>query len=234
MRNHFSAAPPNFKPAGPPETPFQRARQEWDLRIGSAVVQARNWRLAFFVCCLLTTLLAATVLVQTHQSRVIPILVGVDRENGSPTVLGSAETVAYKMGPVEIKYFLAQFIRFVRSVPSDQVVIKQNWLRAYSFLRRDAAGLLNEITNKEVDSPLKKIGRVTVTVQPLSVAQIPETNSYQMRWRETEYSSSGTKTQEYTMLGNFILELEPPKDESTLQENPLGIYITNFEWTREL
>ena len=28
-----------------PETPYQRATQAWDERIGSARVQARNWRL---------------------------------------------------------------------------------------------------------------------------------------------------------------------------------------------
>jgi len=31
-----------------PVTPYQRAAQAWDDRIGSARVQARNWRLAFF------------------------------------------------------------------------------------------------------------------------------------------------------------------------------------------
>lgn len=31
-----------------PATPYQRAAQAWDDRIGSARVQAKNWRLAFF------------------------------------------------------------------------------------------------------------------------------------------------------------------------------------------
>ena len=31
-----------------PETPFQRAEQVWDERIGSARVQARNWRILAF------------------------------------------------------------------------------------------------------------------------------------------------------------------------------------------
>src|SRR5260221_14281765 len=30
-----------------PETPYQKAGQAWDERIGSARVQAKNWRLAF-------------------------------------------------------------------------------------------------------------------------------------------------------------------------------------------
>ncbi len=31
-----------------PETPYQRAAQAWDDRIGSARVQAKNWRLMAF------------------------------------------------------------------------------------------------------------------------------------------------------------------------------------------
>ena len=42
-----------------PETPYQRAGQLWDERIGAARVQARNWRLAAFVSLALTGGLAA-------------------------------------------------------------------------------------------------------------------------------------------------------------------------------
>ena len=38
-----------------PETPYQRAGQVWDERIGSAHVQARNWRLMAFGCLTLAT-----------------------------------------------------------------------------------------------------------------------------------------------------------------------------------
>ncbi|MGQ7322988.1 VirB8/TrbF family protein, partial [Streptococcus suis] len=31
-----------------PETPYQRAAQVWDERIGSARVQAKNWRIMAF------------------------------------------------------------------------------------------------------------------------------------------------------------------------------------------
>ncbi len=37
-----------WSPAGELDTPYKRASQEWDDRIGSAVVQANNWRLATF------------------------------------------------------------------------------------------------------------------------------------------------------------------------------------------
>ena len=42
----FFKRQPMTAPGGVEETPYTRARGEWDDRIGSARVQAANWRLA--------------------------------------------------------------------------------------------------------------------------------------------------------------------------------------------
>jgi type IV secretion system protein VirB5 len=234
MKSPFQTSPQSFKPNAAIETPYRAAQQAWDERLGSAVIQAKNWRFAFLATCALLLCTSLSLFALVHQQRIIPVVVALDKESGEPTVVGPVDQRKYQPGPLEIKYFLSQFIRFVRSVPLDQVVIKQNWLRAYAFMRKEAAGLLNEMTQKEADSPFNKIGKVLVSVQPLSILQIPDTSSYQLRWKETVYSSNGTKIQEYTMLATFIIEIDPPKDEQTLQENPLGVFIKNFQWNREL
>ncbi len=41
----FRRANSHYGESPPPETPYQKAGQVWDERIGSARVQARNWRL---------------------------------------------------------------------------------------------------------------------------------------------------------------------------------------------
>jgi len=43
--NPFKRAGGHYGRSPAPETPYQRAAQAWDDRIGSARVQARNWRL---------------------------------------------------------------------------------------------------------------------------------------------------------------------------------------------
>ena len=43
-------------PNGELDTPYKRASKEWDDRIGSAVVQAKNWRLATFATLLFVAL----------------------------------------------------------------------------------------------------------------------------------------------------------------------------------
>lgn len=234
MSKSFLSAPTNHKPSKISESAFYKAKQAWDTRIGDSVVRAKNWRIAFFVQSILTLMMLTLLIIISNKREVIPILVGMDKNTGERTALGKVEEGQYLPGALEVKYFLTQFIRFVRAVPTDPVVIKQNWLRAYTFLRKDAAGLLNELTNSETASPLKQIGKKIVSIQPLSVVEIPETNSYQLRWQETVYSNQGTKLDQYTMLGTFVIEFELPKNEQQINENPLGLYIKNFQWNREL
>jgi len=62
-----------------PETPYQRAGQLWDERIGSARVQAKNWRLMAFGGLILTAGLSSALVWQSLQSRVTPYVVEVDR-----------------------------------------------------------------------------------------------------------------------------------------------------------
>ncbi|PKP98269.1 MAG: conjugal transfer protein TrbF, partial [Alphaproteobacteria bacterium HGW-Alphaproteobacteria-15] len=62
-----------------PETPYQRAAQVWDDRIGSARVQARSWRLAFFGALGLASCLTAGIIWQGARGSIVPWVVEVDR-----------------------------------------------------------------------------------------------------------------------------------------------------------
>src|ERR1700747_662008 len=54
-------------------TPYQKAAQVWDERIGSARVQARNWRLMAFGCLLLSGGLATGLVWQSNQGTITPV-----------------------------------------------------------------------------------------------------------------------------------------------------------------
>ena len=76
-----------------PATPYQRAAQAWDDRIGSARVQAKNWRLAFFGTLALSGGLAGGLVWQSTRGHIVPWVVQIDR-------LGEAQAVA----PAEAGY----------------------------------------------------------------------------------------------------------------------------------
>lgn len=234
MSKEFLKDPPNYRLETAPETPFLRARQEWDNRIGASAIQAKNWRLACLGAITCSMLTVGALTIQIRQNKIIPVIVGIDKERGEPMVLGRADQYVYKPQLQEIKYFLSNFITLVRAVPSDPVLIKQNWLKAYAFLRRDAANVLNDLTNRDENSPLKRLGELTVLIQPIAVVQIDGGNSYQARWEESIYDGHGSPVERFTMTGIFTIEIQPPRDENSLSNNPLGFYITNFQWNREL
>ena len=114
-----------------PETPYQRAAQVWDERIGSARVQARNWRLMAFGSLILSCGLAGGLVWQSTHGTVVPWVVQVDK-------LGEAQAVApamadYRATDPQIAWYLAHFIQIVRSLPADPIIVRHNWLQAYDF-----------------------------------------------------------------------------------------------------
>ena len=211
-----------------PVTPYQRAGQVWDERIGSARVQARNWRLMAFGGLLLSTGLSAGLLWQSMQSRVVPYVVEVDR-------LGEARAVApvgeeYRPTDPQIAWHLGRFIAGVRSVSLDPVLMRQNWLEAYEFLSERGARFLNEYARSV--QPFAQVGERTVSVQVTSVVRASD-SSFQVKWVETAYErGSLAGTSRWTAI--LSVGIRRPESADELRRNPLGLRIEGIDWSREL
>ncbi|NVN92981.1 MAG: conjugal transfer protein TrbF [Desulfuromonadales bacterium] len=228
--NEFSNPPINFKPHEAPETPYQRASDEWDRRMGSVVVQAKNWRICALSLCGITAVLLIGLIFQSAKSTVTPYVVEVTKE-GLVQAVGPAAQNKFKPGEPVIKYFLAQWVEQVRSLPLDPVVAKDHWLKAYSYLRQSAANTLNEIAQKE--NPLAKLGKETTSVNVGNVVAL-SMDTYQVRWEEKRYSKEGATIESKIMTGAFTVEIDPPTDQAQLLKNPLGLYITRFSWSQDV
>src|SRR5580658_1436408 len=100
-----------WSPDGPLDTPYLRARQEWDSRMGSAVVQARNWRLANFACLFLVLLSLAGIVYLGAQPKAVPHIIEID-SLGAPRYVGPAGETAAHYVPAEatLKYHLRRFV----------------------------------------------------------------------------------------------------------------------------
>jgi len=125
-----------------PVTPYQRAAQVWDERIGSARVQAHNWRLMALGSLGLALLLATLLLWVGRASSATPYIVEVDTSGGARAVGPALE--AYKPSDAQIAFHLARFVDHVRSLSLDPVVVRQNWLKAYDIVTDRAAVTLND------------------------------------------------------------------------------------------
>jgi type IV secretion system protein VirB5 len=211
-----------------PVTPYQRAAQVWDDRIGSARVQARNWRLMALGCLLLSGGMASGLLWQSLQSRVTPYVVEVDKL-GEPRALTAAEKDYLPTDP-QIAWHLARFITDVRSVSLDPVVMRQSWMSAYDFVTDRGARFLNDYAREA--SPFANGGERTVSVQVTSVVRASE-RSFQVKWVETTFErGSLAGTAHWTAI--LTIASKPPSSAETLRKNPLGIYVDAIDWAREV
>jgi hypothetical protein len=74
-------------------------------------------------------------------------------------------------------------------------------------------------------------GATARTVEIKNILQKSD-GTYQVRWTETTYSNGIRRTKE-EFTGLFQVKLIPPRDEADTFKNPIGVYITNFTWSRE-
>lgn len=211
-----------------PVTPYQKAAQIWDQRIGSARVQARNWRLMAFSSLFLSAGLGAGLIWQSARGTIVPWVVQVDR-------LGQAQVVApatagYTPADPQIAWYLAQFIGDVRGLSSDAVVVRHNWLRAYDFTTTSGAVALNDYAR--LNDPFSRIGHDQVEVDIASVIRASP-GSFRVAWTERHYRDGAfTGTERWTAIVSIVLRT--PRDADHLRKNPLGIYVSAINWSKEL
>jgi len=210
-----------------PVTPYQKAAQVWDERIGSARVQARNWRIMAFGCLALAIGLSGGVVWQAGRSTITPYVVEVDKL-GEVRAVGPAIS-AYEPTDAQIAYHIARFIENVRSLSIDPIVVRRNWLKAYDFTTTEAANTLNEYARE--NDPFSKVGQRTVTVEVTSVVRSSE-GSFDVRWREQTFENGSlSHTARYSAVLSILLQR--PRTEETLRKNPLGIYVRALNWSRD-
>ena len=211
-----------------PVTPYQKAAQVWDERLGSARVQAANWRRAALAATSLSAMLGLAVLLIVGRSSVVPYVVEVDRLGEVRAVGPAIET--YQPSDAQIAHFLARFIENVRSLSVDPVIVRTNWLHAYDFVTDRGAQALNEYA-READ-PFSKIGAKTATAEVTSVVRASN-DSFEIRWKESTYENGTVaKTERFTGVVSIILK--PPSNAETLRKNPLGLYVHSLNWSRDL
>jgi len=210
------------------ETPYQAAQQLWDERIGSARVQAGNWRLMAFGSLALAFLMAGGLVWYSARSTITPYVVEVAR---SGQVLGVGPAVAaYHPRDAEIAYFLTRFIEDVRSVPLDPVVLRHHWLEAYDYVTPRGAEMLNAYAR--ANNPFAQVGRRTVTVQVRSIVRVSG-SSFQAQWIEERYAN-GALVSTHRWTGILTIVIHTPHDVVSLSKNPLGIYVDALDWSRDL
>lgn len=211
-----------------PETPYQRAGQAWDERIGSARQQAYNWRLIAFGTVALLALSVTDNLRLRFGSRIVPYVVEVDR-------LGQARSVApaqvdYRPTDPQIAWHLARFIENVRARPADPIVLRQNLKAAYDYVTEQGTVVLNDYAR--ASDPFADLAERQVSVDVRNVVRA-SSDSFRIAWDERHYERGQlAATTRWTAILTIVVQT--PADAATLSRNPLGLYVHAINWSQDL
>ncbi len=195
--------------------------------MGSAVLSARAWRTIAFGSLALAAVLALALTAVAMQRRTFVHVVEVDPQGQVMSV--RAADGRWSPSEAEIAHHLGRFVRLVRSLPTDGVVLRENWLEAYRFVTPQAAAQLTEIARQ--DDPFLSLGRVGRTIEVRSILARSD-QSWEVSWVERATNATGT-TDPQVYTGVFTVTTRAPRNAYEIAGNPLGLLISDFSWSRE-
>lgn len=223
---------PDYGTGQPVLSPFQRARQEWDDRIGAPVVRAKNWRMAFFAQTPITLMLGSALIYKMYFA---PLELWTVPTNEQGVITGTAQRFAaqrYEPTRDQVAADIAQWIEWVRTRPADGVKLRADFEKSFVFMGDEAKRKLNEY-NKKFDpfaayNTPDRIARKTVTMTFPTVLPM-EGSSYHATWTETVWEY-GQPRPTYTMSATFTATANGQKNDRLINLNPAGTTILDFDW----
>jgi type IV secretory pathway TrbF-like protein len=229
-RSPASPAPAPALPAAPRDNPYLAARAEFVSVFLDQAKARRNWQLAAFALLVLLAAVLAAYLRLASQARITPYVVEVDRL-GQAVAFGPAEKLE-KNEPRLTAYQLAHLLRNLRTVSSDFEAQKRALFTAYAFVSGSAHATLDRYFLDPAHDP-RVLGRsVTRQVQVTSVLQLPRTHTWKVAWTETETPRFVGSPRATAWEGYFQVETNPPATTEAILTNPLGLYVTEINWTQ--
>jgi type IV secretion system protein VirB5 len=181
-----------------------------------------------FGCLLLSGGLASGLVWQSVRGTVTPWVVQVDH-------VGQAQAVApadssFRPTDPQIAFHLARFIEDVRGLPTDGIVLRQGWLRAYDFTTDRGAAALNDYAR--TNDPFAEVGKFQVAVDVSSVIRASK-DSFRIAWTERRYQD-GSLIERSRWSAIVTVTLQPPRTPDAITKNPLGLFVTAINWSKEL
>jgi type IV secretion system protein VirB5 len=211
--------------------PYLEARREWNERYGDYIQQAHHWRTMAIICGVVALIAVAGVVYIGAQSKVVPYVVEVDKL-GEASAVARADRAA-SADPRVIRAYLARFVTDWRTVTVDVQAQKSAIDRVYAMLPSGSIALGKINAYFRAHNPFTTSSKQSAAVAITNLLPISD-NTWQVEWREVVRDNRGDVLGNISMKASIIVGITPPTDETLILINPLGVYITDLNWSQQL
>jgi type IV secretory pathway TrbF-like protein len=210
--------------------PYLAARRELESVFGDLARGKRNWQVMSFALAGLLGLVLVGYLRVSGEARVTPYVVEVDRL-GQAVAFGPAERWR-RTDTRLVAYQLALLVRNLRFVSSDLEAEKELLFAGYAYVTGAAHATLDEYFTNAANDP-RVLGRsLTRQVEVTSVLQVPRSSTWKVSWREVERPRVAGSERRTAWEAYLRVEMSPPRTVGGVLANPLGLYVTEINWTQ--
>ena len=164
----------------------------------------------------------------TKRTQVIPAIVTMN-DFGQAQYVGEVSRKNFQnfnIPEVAMTYQVKDFINIYKSLSSDKEVVKRNIEKAYHLLTAVSASKYSTLLRE--DNPYKDFGDYTREVEfetePLKISK----DTYQVDYRLITRTLTGVIIKDIRQRAVITIKALNPTEED-IQDNPLGIYITDFD-----
>lgn len=209
--------------------PYIDGRREWMERYGDYIKAKKVWQGIAFFSIAVAGVAIVGALSLAKKSEFVPYVVELDklgRVNGTSFVDPNIEHDAKY-----IRSALASWVQDTRSVYTDGQAQRLNVERAFAAVNQgDPAFLvLSGFSKENWKRASNEVVSVEIVGEPLAITS----KTWQVEWIESVTARSGKVLRSEVWRGNFELYFSTPKSQKTLLNNPLGMYIKTFNWSKQ-
>ncbi|MBP6366069.1 MAG: VirB8/TrbF family protein [Nitrosomonas sp.] len=223
---------------GENDNPYLSARRSWNDHMESMAASRNMWQILAILSLMITLAAVGGIIHIGSQSKFIPYVVQIDHL-GEAIAVARADMAA-PADPRVIHASVASFINDLRMVTPDIALQRRAIFRAYAMLSSEdpATAKTNVWLNgTDTSSPFKRAANETVNIEIISVIpQSPET--WQVIWQESVYDRQGHPKEPSFMMRALLtiysIDSTANTTEDQIRNNPLGIYVRDYSWAKQI
>ena len=219
----------SYPPKGTNTTKFNPQLQHFDMICGQTMRENKMLKLEVCVLVFIVLILSlGIVFFLTKRTQVVPAIVTMN-DFGQTHYVGEISRKNYQnfnIPEVAVTYQVKEFITLYKSLSSDKDIVKKNIEKAYHLLTSVSASKYSTLLKE--NNPYKDYGSYTKEVhfetEPLKISR----DTYQVDYRHITRTLTGIIIEDKRQRAVITIKALNPTEED-IKDNPLGIYITDFD-----
>lgn len=220
-KNHFDTS----------NNPYLNAKTEWLERYGDYITRARNWQITAMISlgiCFICVLFLGYI---GSQNKLIPYVIEVDKL-GNTARVGIVQNINLK-NPNVIKYSLNTFVYSWRSVWGNPETQRKFIFDAYSYIEPQSKAFNYLNSEFQSNNPFTRATKENVRVKIKTIVA-QNIDTWQVEWEENTTNLNEDLISKETYRALIQIKQITPNTEEEILKNPLGIFITDINFSKIL